>query len=224
MVVASAATVSSRETERLSHLAHRRAPAIGDDRRGQPGAVAAVAGIDILDHLFAPLMLEIDVDIGRLLPLRRDEALEQKIDLGRVDIGDGKAVADGGVGGGAAALAEDAPAPRVMDDVVHGKEVAGVVELLDQGELLLQRVAHMSGDAGGEAPCCALPSQLRQMRLRRLAVRDRLVRIFVTKLVEREGAGVGDLDGAAKRILVAFEQPRDLMRRFQLALGIGFET
>ncbi len=46
-------------------------------------------------------MLEIDVDIGRLLPLGRDEALEQEVDLGGIDIGDGEAIADGGVGGGA---------------------------------------------------------------------------------------------------------------------------
>ena len=61
----------------------RQPPAIADDGGGEAGAVAAVAGIDILDHLLAPLMLEIDVDVGRLLALGRDEALEQEIDLGR---------------------------------------------------------------------------------------------------------------------------------------------
>jgi len=34
-------------------------------------------GIDILDDFLAPLVLEIDVDIGRLVALLRDEALEQ---------------------------------------------------------------------------------------------------------------------------------------------------
>ena len=125
------------EAQRLADLAHRRAAAIGDHGGGDAGAVAAVAAIDILDHLLAPLMLEIDVDVGRLFPLRRDEALEQKIDLGRVDIGDGEAVADGGVRRRAAPLAENVEVPRVMHDVVHGEEVARVVELLDQRELLL---------------------------------------------------------------------------------------
>ena len=69
--------------QRLADLAHGRARAIADDGGGEPGAVAAVAGIDILDHLLAPLVLEIDVDVGRLLALGRDEALEQQIDLGR---------------------------------------------------------------------------------------------------------------------------------------------
>ena len=82
-------------------------------------------------------MLEIDVNVGRLFPLRRDEALEQKVDLGRVDIGDGEAVADGRVRRRAAPLAENVEVPRVMHDVVHGEEVARVIELLDQRELLL---------------------------------------------------------------------------------------
>ena len=81
-------------------------------------------------------MLEIDVDVGRLLALGRDEALEQEIDLGRIDIGDGEAVADSGVGRGAAALTEDVLAACEMHDVMHGEEIGCVVELFDQGELL----------------------------------------------------------------------------------------
>ena len=212
------------EAERLPHLAHRRAPAIGDDGRGNPGAVAAVAGIDILDHLLAPLVLEIDVDVGRLLALGRDEALEQEIDLGRIDIGDGEAIADGRVGGRAAPLAEDAEPARIVHDVVHGEEIRRVVELLDQSELLFQRVADLLRDAVREAPCRALPGQVDKMRLRRLTLRHRLIGIFVAKLVEREGAGLRDLDGPLERILVAFEQARHFVRRLQVPLGIGFEA
>ena len=83
MVVASAATVSSERPSALPTSRTAEPAAIADDGGGEAGAVAAVAGIDILDHLLAPLMLEIDVDVGRLFPLGRDEALEQKIDLGR---------------------------------------------------------------------------------------------------------------------------------------------
>jgi hypothetical protein len=63
--------------------------------------------IDILDHLLAPLMLEIHVDIRRLLARGADEALEQEIHVGGIDGGDAEAIADGGIGGRAAALAED---------------------------------------------------------------------------------------------------------------------
>ena len=169
-------------------------------------------------------MLEIDVDVGRLLPLGRDEALEQEIDLGRIDIGDGEAIADGGVGRRAAALAEDALAARVMHDVVHGEEIGRVVELGNQHQLLAQCVAHLFGNALGEAPGRALPGQVFQMRLRCLAVRHRLVGIFVFQFVEGEGAGVGDLDAAAERVFMAFEQARHLLCRFDVPLGIGLQA
>ena len=169
-------------------------------------------------------MLKIDVDVRRLFALRRDEALEQKIDLGRVHIGDGEAIADGGVGGGAAPLAENAEASRVVHDVVDGEEIGRVVEFGDEDEFLLERLAHFLGDAIGETPGRALPGQLLQMRLRRLALRHRFVWIFVFQLVEREAAGVCDLDGACQRLFVAFEQARHFMRGFQMPLGIGFEA
>ena len=71
----------------------------------------AIALVDILDDFLAPLMLEIDVDIGRLLALLADEALEQKIDLHRIDGGDAEHIADGGIGRRAAPLAENVLAP-----------------------------------------------------------------------------------------------------------------
>ena len=94
----------------LADLAQRRAAAIADHRGGEPGALAAVFPVDILDHLLAPLMLEIDVDIRRLLARGADEALEQEIHMGGIDGGDAEAIADGGIGGRAAALAENVSA------------------------------------------------------------------------------------------------------------------
>ena len=100
------------EAERLADLADGAARAVVDDGGGEPGAVAAIALVDVLDHLLAPLVLEIDVDVRRLAPLGGDEALEQQVDLGGVDGGDAEAVADGGIGRRAAALAQDAAAAR----------------------------------------------------------------------------------------------------------------
>ena len=76
------------KAEDLGRLANRRARAIGYDRRRQPGPLAPVARVDILDHFLAPFVLEVDVDVGRLVALGRDEALEQKIELGGIDLGD----------------------------------------------------------------------------------------------------------------------------------------
>src|SRR4029453_8636936 len=95
------------EAQRLADLADRHARPVMDDGGADRGALAAVAIVEILDHLLAPLMLEIDVDVRRLTPLGGDEALEQEIDRGGVDSGDAEAIADRAVGGGAAALAED---------------------------------------------------------------------------------------------------------------------
>ncbi len=47
-----------------------------DHGGADPGAVAAVAFVDVLDHLLAALVLEIDVDVGGLAARLGDEALE----------------------------------------------------------------------------------------------------------------------------------------------------
>ena len=68
------------QTEHLADLADGAAAAIADHRRREAGTLAAIFLVDVLDDLLAPLVLEIDVDVGRLAALRRHEALEQKID------------------------------------------------------------------------------------------------------------------------------------------------
>src|SRR5262245_974913 len=110
-------------------------------------------------------MLEIDVDVRRLLALGRDEALEQEIDLGRIDIGDGEAIADGRIGGGTPALAEDALRAREADNVVDSEEVASVVQFGDERELLPQRIANPIRNAVAETPSSAFPGEIFEMRL-----------------------------------------------------------
>ena len=103
------AVTSSRQAQRLADLADRAARRDSEMTvAAMRGAVAAVAAIDILDHLLAPLVLEIDVDVGRLLaaPCEMKRSNSRSISVG-IDGGDAEAVADGGVGGRAAPLAED---------------------------------------------------------------------------------------------------------------------
>src|SRR5581483_12149407 len=122
----------------LAHLADGHARPVVDDGGADGGALAAVAGVEVLDHLLAPLVLEVDVDVGWLAPVGRDEALEQEVDLDRVDAGDAEAEAHRAVGGRAAALAQDRLFLRAGEahDVVDGEEVAGVAEPGDELELL----------------------------------------------------------------------------------------
>ena len=81
-----------------------------DDGGADGGAVAAISFVDVLHHQLAPLVLEVDVDVGRLVALLGDEALEQHVVVGLagIDRGDAEAEADRRIGRRAAALAEDA--------------------------------------------------------------------------------------------------------------------
>ena len=57
------------EAQRLADVAHRALRPVGDERGGERRAVAAVLRVDVLHHLLAPLVLEVDVDVGRLVAL-----------------------------------------------------------------------------------------------------------------------------------------------------------
>ncbi len=174
------------EAERLAHVAHRALRAVGDDGRGQRRAVAAVLAVEVLDHLLAALVLEIHVDVRRLVALLGDEALEQHRHARRIDLGDAQCVADRRVGRRAAALAEDAAAARERDDVVHGEKVGLVGEVGDQREFVVDLRAHVRGHAGGKAPREACVDQPPQVGRRRLAGGHDLLGILVAQLVERE--------------------------------------
>ncbi len=126
------------QPQRLADVADRAARPVVDHGGDDGGAVPAVAPVDILHHLLAPRMLEIDVDVGRLQPFLGNEALEQKIDLGRIDRGHIEHIADGRVGRRSPALAEDVLRARITDDIVHGEKIMRVVEFSDQAQLLVQ--------------------------------------------------------------------------------------
>src|SRR5262245_12867019 len=74
-----------RVAECLADVAHRRARPIADDLGNDAGAVPAVLLVDVLKDLLAALMLEIDIDVGGLVPLAADEALEEQVGPIRID-------------------------------------------------------------------------------------------------------------------------------------------
>ena len=118
------------QAQRLADLADRAPAAIAADHRGQGGMALAIAVVDPLDHLLAPLMLEIDVDVGRLGALAGDEALEQELVLDRIDRGDAEHVADHRIGGRAPALAQYPLASRKSDDRVHRQEIRRIIRAI----------------------------------------------------------------------------------------------
>ena len=212
-----------RQAEGLADLAHRRTRAVGDDGRGDAGAVAAVFVVDVLDHLLAPLVLEIDVDVGRLVALGRDEALEEELGLLRIDLGDAEAEADGRVRRRAAALAEDLLLAGVADDVVDGEEVRGVVAALDQFELMRDQPLDLVGHAAGIAEARAGFGELDQRCLRARGIAGRFVGILIAELVERERQALEHRSALGNRLRMVAEQARHLGGILQVPLGIGFQ-
>ncbi|MNX93906.1 hypothetical protein D3C86_1261170 [compost metagenome] len=83
-----------RQSQGLAHVAQGAAGPVADDRRAQ-GRVATSIGLEYpLDDDLAALMLEIDIDVRRLLALLADEAFEQEVIAFRVDRGDAQHIAD----------------------------------------------------------------------------------------------------------------------------------
>ena len=111
------------EAENLAYLADCRFRAVGDDGCRKAGFLPPVFPVDVLDDLLAALVLEVDIDVGRLVALLGDEALEQKIDLARIDLGDAKTVTDGGIGRRSSPLTENFLAAGKADDVVNRQEI-----------------------------------------------------------------------------------------------------
>ncbi len=130
------------EPQRLAHVAQSAARSVADDGGRQRRTLPAILVINILNDFFAPLVLEIHVDVRRFVALLGNEALEQHGHARRVHLGDPQAVTDGGVGRGAAALAEDSLRARMLDDIVHGQEEGFEFEFGDQAQFVLDMVAH----------------------------------------------------------------------------------
>ena len=145
-------------------------------------------------------MLEIHVDIRRLLARGADEALEQEIHVGGIDGGDAEAIADGGIGGRAAALAEDLLRAGVAHQIMDGEEIRRVVELGDEGELMLELGAHLLRHPVGIAGRRAQPGEMDELLLGLAPRLRQLIGIFVAQLVEGEAAALGDLHRPGQRL------------------------
>ena len=83
----------------IAQHAARQERAEGDDLRHPVGAVAVA---HIGDHLVAPLLAEVDVEIRHRDAFGIEEALEQQAEAQRVEIGDGERLGDQRAGARAA--------------------------------------------------------------------------------------------------------------------------
>ncbi len=230
------------EAECLAHVANGRAGPVADDLADHAGPVATVALVDVLDDLLAPLVLEVDVDVGRLAPLRGEEALEEQPHANRVDGGDAEHEADGRVGRAAAPLAEDPAGTREADQVPDGEEVALVPELLDEVDLPGELPLHVGGHSPAIPGASTLANQTAEQvdsahpRIpfpgpfsfpfpgRGALGEDRRQGMLPADLLEPEGAPGGDLRGRLQPLREVGPQARHLLGPLHRALGVGEEA
>ena len=127
----------------------------------------------MLDDLLAAAGLDVQVDVRRAAAPRGQEAFEEHLVAHGVHGGDPQGVADGGVGGGPASLAQDAGLPAELDDVADDEEVAGEVEGLDDLELVVDHPPGVGvGRAGAVTLDGAAPGELTQPGGRGVPGRD----------------------------------------------------
>ncbi len=205
----------ARQPQRLADFGDRATgPIAGDDRR-ERRTLATVGLIDPLDDLLAPLMLEIDIDIGRLLAFAAHEPLEQEFVLDRVDRGDAKQITDAAVRGRSAALAQNAPAPAFGDDRVHGQEVGCIAELVDETELVPDLIGIGLGDTDGEFRGGRLRGQRGERLLCGSPGHDLLVGILILDLAQIEPAHRRNVGTGLDRVGESGEPALHLGRRLE---------
>ncbi len=121
------------EAQHLAHLTRSRTAAVGDHIGRHGRTQLAVALIHVLN---CPLALipagKVEIDVGPLAALFREEALEQQLHSNGIDRRDSQRIADGAVGSRAASLHQDALLAAEADDVPDDQEVSFEFEPLDE--------------------------------------------------------------------------------------------
>lgn len=111
--------------ERFGGVADQGLGTVADHVRDLRRIASAVLLVDVLDDLFAPLGVEVDVDVWLFVAQARQESLERQVVAYGVDRGDVQDQADGRTRGRSAPLAQDALLARLTHEVVHDEEIAG---------------------------------------------------------------------------------------------------
>ena len=189
--------------------------------------VAAVLARDVVDDLAAAALAEVDVDIGQRHALGVEEALEDQVELDRIDVGDLQAPGDDRAGGRAAARADrNAVLAREADEIPHDQEVPAVLHLLDHGDfvdhaplVLVERVAQGVARHQGLQPRQprreALAHHVLEVGVDGEAGRHVEVRQVVHARGQVDVDAIGDADGVGQRVRELGEDLRHLLRRLQ---------
>jgi len=187
--------------------------------------MAPVFRIDILDRLLASLVLEIDIDIGRLIALRRNKAVKEQRETRRIDGCDAKAITDCRVGRRAAPLAQDAAfIARISDYVRDSQEVGCIGEIGDDLQLAHQQSADFFRYPVRISLRGAFPGEVFKRGLRVWIAFDCFIRILIAELVERKADAVDESRRLRDRLRRLAIEPRHFFRGLQAALGVRRKT
>jgi hypothetical protein len=113
--------------------------------------IGAVLVVEVLDHLFAAVDVEVDVDV-RQRPRLVDEALEQELVLDRIHLGDAQAIGHDRVAGAPPALPDDSALARELHQVPDDQEELRQVGALDDVQLMRQLLDGLLGNGPITAP------------------------------------------------------------------------
>ncbi|VCU09306.1 hypothetical protein RHODGE_RHODGE_02480 [Rhodoplanes serenus] len=190
--------------------------------------ITPVALLNVVDHLAAAILAEVDVEVRHRHALGIEEALEQQAEADRIKIRDGERPGHHRAGPGAAARADRNAVPlRPLDEVRDDQEVAREAHAGDDAELVGEPLAIVLLGVAGRAA------------MRREALRQALGgtrphgRLLVQRLaglgpvVGQDGlagarairAAPGDLDRRRQRLGEIGEQRRHLGPRLEAVLG-----
>ncbi len=186
----------------------------------------AVGILDVLNHLAAALLLEIDVDIGSFLAAFVEKTLEEQIILERADVAQKQRISHQRPYPRTARRRLDPLAPREVHVVPHNEKVVGKTELVDHPQLAFQPIEHFPRRLAVDqplgivriAPLQTLHAQLAEIVFRRLAlgwVEDRKMPLAQLQL---DLDAIGDLLAPPHRVFQPRKRRVHLLRPAKIKL------
>ncbi len=209
--------------ECLRHVPHGTLRPVGDDVGDLCGVEPAVLVVDVLDHLFTPVGVEVHVDVGFLVAHRRQEPFERQAVPDRVDGGDLEQEADRRVCRRPAPLAEDPPAAGELHHVADDEEVPGEALVLDDGQFAFDALPFVRVDPVGVTrvePAGPTPGEVAQPAHRGVPVRHVEVGQTGLRRPQCEPELVGEFHASLDRTRPPREPPRHLGTGAQVR-GVG---
>ena len=210
------------QAQSLANIPQCTLETVGDLGGRKPGALAAVFAVDVLDDFLASFVLEVHIDIRRLIAFAGNKALEQQANLVRVNLGNKQAVTHHGVGGRTATLVQDVLAACMLDNVVNGEEVVLIPKLGDERQFGFYLCTDMRLGTLGPAYRNAGFHQVAQVFTGTFVFRHDFRWIVVLQLLEAESTACGDCHCVVDRPL--WIKCGDFRQVAQIAFRVLFQA